>query len=130
MLTKRKKAFIKAYPKAKNGAEAARIAGYSPKRAGQTAYELLRDKELQDKIQRLGDVGLDTLEEVALNGKVEIARVQAGKTLVETAYGKPKDNPTNRIGNVTINVKQLSGETLNRVIDSSVKHTQSQPLVN
>ena len=104
-MTIRQDRFIKNLPTAKTPTQAARDAGYaSPARA---AHQLLHDEKIQKKIQALGNVGLDTLEDVARNGKVEIARVQAAKTMVETAYGRPKDNKTTNIGDVTINVVKL-----------------------
>ena len=130
MLTKRKKAFIKALPTAKSNTEAAIIAGYSPKTASQKAYQLMNEKAVRSRIDELGEVGLNTLEDVAVNGKVESARVQAGKTLVETAYGKPKDNPSNRVGDVTININKIVSSDIEKLMGASVKHTQSRPLLD
>ena len=108
MMTTRKKAFIeeRAKDKLASGAEIARRAGYSPKIAKQQAYALAhKDDEIKQRIEELGEVGLDTLEDVAKNGRVEVARVQAGKALVEQAYG---NNPSGgKTGNITINISKL-----------------------
>ena len=88
--------------------EIARRAGYSNKTASKKAYSLLQNDKIQAKIQEYGEIGLDTLKDVAKNSKIDIARASAGKTLVETAYGRPKDNKQNIIGDVTINVLKLA----------------------
>jgi len=121
MITDRKEKFITLLPKAKTPTDAARKAGYA--HPAKQAYKLMHSKDIQDRIQYLGEIGLEALEEVAKNGKVEIAKVQAGKTLVETAYGKPKDNPTNRFGDVTINVNKV--DDVSKLMESSVKQHQS-----
>ena len=110
MLTRKKKAFIEERAKdpTASGAEIARRAGYSPNRAKETASELLKDSIIHSRIESLGKKGLDYLEKQLEIGKVEIANVQAAKILVETAYGKPKDNPTQKFGDVTINVSKVS----------------------
>lgn len=46
MLTLRKKLFIENYKALKSGAEAAKIAGYSPKSAADAAHRLLRDADV------------------------------------------------------------------------------------
>ena len=94
-------------PKASD-TEIARRAGYSEMTAKKRAHSIKNNDKVLKRIQDLGITGLNTLEDVAKHGKVEIARVQAGKTLVETAYGRPKDNKQNIIGDVTINVLKLS----------------------
>lgn len=87
---------------AKNQTEAARKAGY--------AHPTVAASKLEKRIRALGEKGLDTLERIADNGRNEIAVVQAGKTLVETAYGKPAP-PTNQItGNIIISVNKLPKE--------------------
>lgn len=102
--------FIKELKTAPNPTAAARKAGY--KRPEVAAYRLMRDEEIAKKIDRLIDVGLDALEDVATNGKNEIARATAGKTLVETGVGKPKDNKQSNFGDITINVAKIDPETL------------------
>lgn len=84
--TLRQERFIKELKTSKTATEAAIKAGYSPVRARNTAYEIRK------KIARYGETGLDTLDKLAREGKVELAQVQAAKTLVETAYGKPRSN--------------------------------------
>ena len=106
-MTIKKRKFIEALPTATSLSDAVRKAGYSDKGNGVTvvAQRLKNDPELQDKLERLGIIGLDTLEDVAINGNVEIARVASAKILVETAYGKPKDyNGKNSFGDLTINI--------------------------
>lgn len=112
-MTTRQDKFIKSLKTAKTPTDAARQAGYAQPKT--SAYKLLHDEQLQKKIQSLGILGLDTLEDVATNSKVDIARVQAGKTLVETAYGKPKDNKSTFLGDVTINVLKLDQPAANQL---------------
>ena len=106
--------FLAELPKAKNPTDAARKAGY--KRPVEASSRMLADSKIQQKIQDLGIIGLDTLRDVAKHGKVEMARAAAGKTLVETAYGRPKDNKTTNIGDVTINVLRLE-DVPNKLIE-------------
>ena len=102
--------FLKELPNSPNPTEAARRAGY--KKPQQQAYRLMRDEQIAKKIDRLIDVGLDTLEDVASNGRNEIARATAAKTLVETGMGKPKDNKSTTFGDITINVAKIDPATL------------------
>jgi phage terminase small subunit len=51
--------FVREYLVDLNGAQAAIRAGYSPRRADQTAYELLRNREIQAAVSQL----IDTLEQ-------------------------------------------------------------------
>ena len=115
MMTIRRDRFIKELATSKSASEAARKAGYSPKRAGSYASQLMKEPELKSRIDRLVGVGLNTLEDVAVNGRVEIARAQAAKTLVETGLGKPKDNKQSMFGDITINVSKIGD--LKKVID-------------
>lgn len=94
MLTRKQQAYIeeRAKDRTASNAEIARRAGYSVKRAGVTAFELERRPEIQAKIAEYGEIGLDTLKDVAQNGRNEIARSASGKTLAELAYGRPKSN--------------------------------------
>lgn len=111
MTTKQDK-FIRSLKTAKNPTEAARQAGYT--QPSTAAYKLLNDEQLQKKIQGLGIKGLDSLERIATNKHAnEIAQVQAAKTLVETAYGRPKDNKSTFLGDVTINVMKIEQPTVN-----------------
>jgi phage terminase small subunit len=109
-MTPKKKAFVEERAKdpLASGAEIARRAGYSPNRAKETASDLLKSPEVANRLEQLGKKGLDYLEKQIETGKVEIANVQAAKILVETAYGKPKDNPSQKFGDVTINVNKVS----------------------
>jgi hypothetical protein len=52
-------------------------------------------------------VGLDALEDVAINGKVEIARVASARVLVETGLGKPKANNQYDFGDITIVINKV-----------------------
>lgn len=109
-MTMRQERFIKNLSTSKDPTEAARRAGYAfPEKI---SSKLMNDEKIQQKIISYGEVGLDTLDKIARKGKVEIARVQAAKTLVETAYGRPKDNKSNIIGDVTINVLKLPDNNL------------------
>lgn len=108
-MTAKKLKFIeeKAKSPTASNSEIARRAGYKPGNSARNAgYNLTRkDDEVAKRIQELGEVGLDTLHDVAKNGRVEVARVQAGKALVEQAYGQ---NQGKVVPNVTINVNKLS----------------------
>ena len=121
-MTRLKKAYTEERLKDKtaSNAEIARRAGYSPKVAKQVGWKNERSADVQNRILELGEVGLDTLEQIARDGKVEIARVQAGKTLIETAYGKPKDNPSQKFGDITINVHKLNEVPKNVLPDMTV----------
>lgn len=105
-LTRKEEAFVMERTKDKtaSNAEIARRAGYAPKNVDVNAHFVSTRPEVMERIQSLGEVGLDALERRAKRSKNEIAQVQAAKTLVETAYGRPKDNPTNQFGDITINV--------------------------
>lgn len=106
----RKARFVKELPTSKTPTEAARKAGYS--NAKLSAHKLMHDEEVQQRISKLVDVGLDALEDVATNGRNEIARATAGKTLVETGLGKPKDNKQSNFGDVTINIAKIDPAAL------------------
>jgi phage terminase small subunit len=113
-MTNKQKAFIaeKVKDPTASNTELAKRAGYSPKSAHVSAHKLMRDEEIAKKIDRLVDIGLDTLEDVAVNGSVEIARATAAKTLVETGLGKPKDNKQSNFGDVTINIAKIDPAAL------------------
>lgn len=55
MLTAKKKAFIEQYKIDRNGARAARAAGYSPKFAGTNAYHIKQDKDVSAAIKAWED---------------------------------------------------------------------------
>lgn len=64
---------------------------------------------LEEKIAKYGENALDSLNDLVKKGKNEVAVAAAGKTLIETALGKPKSNDqdVSKFGNVTINVQRL-----------------------
>ena len=95
---------------AKNPTDAARKAGY--KNPTLAAHKLMRDEEIAKKVDQLIDVGLDALTRIATEGKNEIAVAAAGKTLVETGMGKPKDNKQSNFGDVTINIAKIDPAAL------------------
>ena len=95
---------------AKNPTAAARAAGYS--NAAVAAHKLMRDEDIAKRVNNLIDTGLDALERIATQGKNEIAVAAAGKTLVETGLGKPKDNKQSNFGDVTINIAKIDPVTL------------------
>lgn len=105
-LTERQKRLLLALPHAKNHTEAARIAGYTGKHLSKTASQALNHTALKTYMENLGLIGLNTLEEVAVSGKNEIARVNAATKLVEQAYGKPKDQ-TAEVGNILIQINKI-----------------------
>jgi len=85
-------------PKVKTYKEAGLIAGYAEKSAKVSM------SRLKKKIEKYGETGLDVLDNIARTGINEIARVQAGKTLIETAYGKPKNNDKDNNSNAPVNI--------------------------
>jgi len=99
-------------PKIKTQKEAGLLAGYSPK-----SVEVSMSK-LKAKMERYGETGLDVLDNIARTGTNEIARVQAGKTLIETAYGKPKSNDKDTGGNAPINIIFNRVEPPKNIIDA------------
>ncbi len=58
-----------------------------------------------------GQLGLDTLIDVATNGKSEYARVQAGLTLMDRAWGKSITPVEMRQSIVTVSIN-LSGSNV------------------
>lgn len=106
-LTKRQDDFIFYISKGFNKTQAAIRAGYSSKTARQQGSRLFTNVDIQQRVDELGIVGLYTLEDVALNGKVEIAKVNAAKTLVEMAYGKPKSTNQTTYGDITIVMNKI-----------------------
>lgn len=116
--TLREKRYLELRKTAKTKAEAALKAGYAhPKEASR----------IEKKIREYGEVGLDTLKDVALYGTNELARANAGKTLTETAYGRPKNNDDNKqsIGNITINVQRL--EDVPQLVKASNLNGEAHP---
>ncbi|MEI7486293.1 MAG: terminase small subunit [Chryseobacterium sp.] len=87
--------FIQEYSKTGNATQSAIRAGYSPNGARVTGHRLVTNTNIQQRIKELGYTGLDTLNEIALHGKNEIARVSASKILIEMAFGKPKSQVPN-----------------------------------
>jgi len=102
-LTRKQDIFVTEYAKDGNATQAALRAGYASTSAYQRGYELVRNSDVQQRLVELGVVGLDMLEDVAVNGRVEVARVAAAKTLVEYSIGKPAKR-LNENQQVNINV--------------------------
>ena len=100
MATLKQKKAIEALkdPKVKTYKQAGLIAGYSEKSV-KVSMSLLKKK-----MEKYGETGLDVLDNIARTGNNEIARVQAGKTLIETAYGKPKNNDKDSSQSAPINI--------------------------
>ena len=107
LLTRRQNTFVTEYAKDGNATQAALRAGYAPSSAHQRGYELVRNSEVQQRLDELGVVGMNTLEDVAINGRNEIARVGAAKTMVELAYGKPKNRDSTTFGDITIVINKV-----------------------
>jgi phage terminase small subunit len=106
-LTSKQASFLREFPKDHNATKAALRAGYAPSSAYQRGYELVRNSEVHQRLAELGIVGLDTLQDISVNGRVEIARVGAAKVLVEMAYGKPTKKSESFEG-VNINILKIS----------------------
>lgn len=106
----RQQRFVEEYAKSGNAADAARKAGYAPANANVAGYKLLNDKSLQRLIANSGIVGMGVLTDIALNGKVEIARVQASKELVERAYGKAKSGDEKQAPSIVINLNKITAD--------------------
>ena len=85
-------------PKVKTYKQAGLIAGYSESSVKKSMHRLKK------KMDKYGETGLDVLDNIARTGQNEIARVQAGKTLIETAYGKPKNNDKDSLQSAPINI--------------------------
>ena len=103
----RQKRLLQALPKAKNYREAGLMAGYKDsKYLPQIVSQAIHHTNLKHYVDSLGILGLQTLEDVATNGKNEIARVNAGSKLIETAYGKPKEQ-VQETGNITIVINKI-----------------------
>lgn len=109
----RQKRYMELRKTAKTQTEAARRAGY--------AHPAQASSKIERRIRKLGEKGLDTLERIADTGSNEIAVVQAGKTLVETAFGKPAPPEQGHIGNIVINIQRLP--TPNELL--KLKNTQN-----
>lgn len=108
--------FARAYTKKRNATLAAIEAGYSPKTAYSQGSRLLKNVELQRRIESYGQLGLDTLAEIAHDDSYnELARVNAAKALTERAYGMAKNSDKQAVGNITIN--------FNRVDVTDIKQT-------
>ena len=120
----RQKRFVDEYRKTGKAKHSAIVAGYAPKYANVQGYKLLNDKNLLRFIARSGEIGLDVLNQVAIEGKVEVARVMASKELVERAYGKAKSNDLDKktVPNITlvfnrVDVPDTTPNTTQHVID-------------
>lgn len=77
------------YVKDGNATKAAIRAGYSARSARVTGHRLLTNAALQQRLQEVGQQGLETLMEIAVSGKSETARVQAATVLMDRAWGRP-----------------------------------------
>jgi len=106
-LTLKQKNLLLELPHSKTLTEAGRKAGYKDsKYLPQIVNKAINHSGLKAYIEHLGLVGLATLEEIALSGKNEVARVNASTKLVEQAYGKPKDQ-TIETGNILIQIYRI-----------------------
>lgn len=105
-LTERQKRLLLALPHAKNHTEAGKIAGYTGKYIDRTVSYALNQTSLKTYMENLGLIGLNTLEEVAVSGRNEIARVNAATKLVEQAYGKPTEQK-HEVGNILIQINKI-----------------------
>jgi phage terminase small subunit len=106
-LTQRQKVFCEHYVESGNGTEAAKVAGYSDKSVKQIASENLskpnirayieelnerRYRETQQIFKRYAVTAFETLVDIAENGRVEVARVNAANSILDRAGYKPTDN--------------------------------------
>lgn len=104
----RRDAFVVAYTASHNATLSAIEAGYSPKTAYSQGSRLLKDAELQKRIQQYGQLGLDILAKIAYEDEYnELARVNAAKELVNRSYGMPKANDKAVMGNIVINYNKI-----------------------
>ena len=111
--------FVQKYLKHHNATLAAIEAGYSRSHAAQQGSRLVNNEVLQKRIEAYGQLGLDTLAVIATTGKVEVARVQASKELVERAYGKARSNDADNRGkapNIVISFNKI--DTQGNVIEA------------
>lgn len=128
-VTLRQEAFVQAYVKKRNATLAAIEAGYSPRSAHVAGSRLLSNDKLQQRIQAAGQLGIDTLMEIAHDDTYnELARVNAAKALTERAYGMAKSGDKSPIGNITIQFNRVevpdSSSSIHTPIDVSI-HTDS-----
>lgn len=131
-LTARQEAFVSIYAKKRNATLAAIEAGYSKHTAYSHGSRLLKDVDLQRRIQSYGQLGLDTLAEISHDNTYnELARVNAAKALTERAYGMAKSGDKSPIGNITIQFNRVevpdsthSASSMHTPIDVSI-HTDS-----
>lgn len=114
-IRKKHERFAKQFALHGNATLAAIEAGYAPTNAANTGSRLANDVDLQKRIDAYGQLGLDTLAAIAYSGKVEVARVQAAKELVERAYGKAKSNPadTKRMPDITLVFNRVDSSNAN-----------------
>jgi DNA-binding helix-hairpin-helix protein with protein kinase domain len=106
-LTQRQKVFCEHYIESGNGTEAAKAAGYSEKSVKQMASENLskpnirayieelnerRYRETQQIFKRYAVTAFETLVDIAENGRVEVARVNAANSILDRAGYKPVEH--------------------------------------
>ncbi len=85
----RREKFVSEYVKDGNATKAAIRAGYSAKSARVTGHRLLTNDALRQRLEEVGQQGLETLMEIAVSGNSETARVQAATVLMDRAWGRP-----------------------------------------
>lgn len=102
--TEKQRRFVEVYSQTGNAAQSAIAAGYSPRSAYQIGSQLVRKTAVEKLITDGVRIGMDTLIDVAMNSKVDIARVNAANSLIERGLGKAKANDADKrtIPNVTL----------------------------
>lgn len=103
-MTLKQDRFVAALPTSKTLTEAALKAGYSPGTARFKGSALAARPDIQEKMAKYGEAGLDRLNKLLKSGRNEIAVAAASKTLIETAYGKPKSNDEDKRALPPINI--------------------------
>ncbi len=76
------------YVKDYNATQSAIRAGYARSSAYQRGYELVKNVDIQQRLNMLGVVSLDKLAQIAMYGNSDSAKLLAALALVERAYGK------------------------------------------
>lgn len=129
--TDKQKRFAEAYTTNGNNAHSAAItAGYSPKSAYVIGSDLKNSETIQSLIGDAVRIGMDTLIDVAMNSKVDVARVNAANALVDRGLGKARMNDADqkRIPNITLVFNRVDSDDSSskpeaRVLIDSVQDT-------
>lgn len=91
MMTLKKRQFVDNYKLTKNASEAARLAGYSPKSAGNTAYKLLKDGDISRYLAKWEEDERLAVEAKAIEIKIKCNPTR--NSFIERTFLKAETNP-------------------------------------